>query len=164
MKKTPIIIISAFVFVAVAAAGYLKFQKSDESIVRTEDTSISSGLSTSQVQQNNQPAQTSTVSSAGYVEYQDGIIAKTAGKKVLFFHAPWCKQCRSIEAGINEQGVPEGFTIIKVDYDSHQDLRKKYGVKLQTTFVKIDDSGAKTDLYVAYDEPTFDSVKRNFIN
>ncbi len=59
--------------------------------------------------------------------------------------------------------MPDGFTIIKVDYDSNQDLRQKYGVTLQTTFVKVDADGNGTGKYVAYEEPTFEAVKRNFL-
>lgn len=98
-----------------------------------------------------------------YVQYSDTAIASAEGQKVLFFHAPWCSQCRSIESGIYEQGVPTGVTIIKVDYDTNQELRKKYGVTIQTTFVKIDDQGGFISKYVAYDEPTFDAVKREYL-
>ncbi len=100
-----------------------------------------------------------------YVEYREGILGETTGQRVLFFHASWCPQCRSIEKGIRAEGVPDGYTIIKVDYDSHQDLRRKYGVKIQTSFVKVDGSGnPQGDVYVAYDEPTFEAVKRNFLD
>lgn len=99
-----------------------------------------------------------------YIEYSPAVLAEaTTNQKVLFFHAPWCPQCRSIESGINKDGVPAGFTIIKVDYDSNQTLRKKYGITLQTSFAKIDSKGDLIKKYVAYDEPTFDSVKRNFL-
>lgn len=107
----------------------------------------------------------STASATGnYIDYSGDIIPNTAGRKVLFFHAPWCPQCRSIEKGINDQGVPAELTIIKVDYDSNQALRREYGVTLQTTFVEVDDSGQLVEKYVAYEEPTFDAVKRNFLN
>ncbi len=109
------------------------------------------------------PPSTMPSNPGAYVSYSDMAIAEATGTKVLFFHAPWCSQCRSIEAGIKEQGVPEGITIIKVDYDTNQALRKKYGVTLQTTFVKVDDQGEQLSKYVAYDEPTFDAVKRNFL-
>lgn len=102
-------------------------------------------------------------SAKNYLAYSDKIVAETSGKKVLFFHAPWCAQCNAIEKDILAQGVPDGLTIIKVDYDSSQDLRQKYGVTLQTTFVKIDDQGEFKDKYVAYNEPTLDAVKRDFL-
>ncbi|HRF28833.1 MAG TPA: thioredoxin family protein [Candidatus Saccharibacteria bacterium] len=98
-----------------------------------------------------------------YVVYEGGTIASTKGTKVLFFHAPWCPQCRALHEDIKNSAIPNGVTIVKVDYDSHQDLREKYGVTLQTTFVLIDDNGDLVKKYVAYNEPTFDSVKRNLL-
>lgn len=109
------------------------------------------------------PLSLNTPNTGSYTEYNVDTVTNVSGRKVLFFHAPWCSQCRSIEAGIKEQGVPAGLTIIKVDYDSNQTLRQKYGVTLQTTFVEIGDGGEFISKYVAYDEPTFDAVKRNYL-
>ncbi len=99
-----------------------------------------------------------------YKEYQEGLVASTDGVTLLFFHASWCPQCRMIEANINEQGVPNGVTVLKVDYDSNQALRQQYGVTLQTTFVEIDKDGTQIEKFVAYNEPTFDSVKENLLD
>lgn len=98
-----------------------------------------------------------------YVEYRDGIIAETTGTKLLFFHAPWCPQCRALEADITAAGVPNGVTIIKVDYDSNQVLRQRYGVTLQTTVVKIDDSGNEVKKFVAYDDPSLAAVTKELL-
>lgn len=98
-----------------------------------------------------------------YADYQEGLVASTDGVQLLFFHAPWCPQCRMIESDIEKQGVPNGVTVLKVDYDSNQALRQRYEVTLQTTFVEIDKDGNKIDSYVAYNEPTFDSVKANLL-
>lgn len=93
-----------------------------------------------------------------YVDYSPELVASTPGEKLLFFHADWCSQCQALEGDIEENGVPEGVSIFKVDYDSNQDLREEYGVTIQTTVVKVDDDGNKIDSYVAYDEPTLDNV------
>jgi thiol-disulfide isomerase/thioredoxin len=98
-----------------------------------------------------------------YIDYSETALNNTEGTKILFFHAPWCPQCREIEASINEDGIPSGVTVFKVDYDSHQSLRNKYGVTLQTTFVEVDDKGNKIDSYVAYEEPRFSSVVRELL-
>ena len=37
--------------------------------------------------------------------------------------------------------APEGLNVFKVDYDSSADLKAKYGVVSQHTFVEIDDNG-----------------------
>lgn len=96
-----------------------------------------------------------------YIDYSQSAIADTAGTKLLFFYAPWCPQCRALESDIKTSGVPKGVTVIKVDYDTNQQLRQKYGVTIQTTVVRIDDSGNLTKKYVAYDEPSIDSVIKN---
>ena len=93
-----------------------------------------------------------------YVDYSSELVSSTPGDKLLFFHAPWCSQCQDLEADIEASELPKGVTVFKVDYDSNQDLRQKYGVTIQTTVVKVDDEGEKIDSYVAYEEPTFDSV------
>lgn len=98
-----------------------------------------------------------------YLSYTDDIIAKTSGTKLLFFYAPWCPQCRALEADIKTKGLPEGLTIIKVDYDTNQSLRQKYGVTIQTTLVKIDDKGDLIKKYVAYDEPNLEAVIKNLL-
>lgn len=97
------------------------------------------------------------------IDYDEGKVASSDGVRLLFFHAPWCPQCRMIEADIKSQGVPDGVTILKVDYDSNQALRQKYGVTLQTTFVEVDADGSEIEKFVAYNEPTFDSVKANLL-
>jgi thiol-disulfide isomerase/thioredoxin len=100
------------------------------------------------------PAAGATAGSEGvYVEYSDDVIAQAEGRVLLFFHAPWCPQCRSVESDILAEGVPDGLTIVKVDYDSRQDLRQRYGVTVQTTFVEVDAAGTELQKYVAYDDP-----------
>lgn len=87
---------------------------------------------------------------------------KTA-QRLLFFHASWCPQCRELDASILATSLPADVVIYKVDYDSRQDLRKKYGVALQTTVVKVDKDGNKLQSFVAYSEPTFSSVERELL-
>jgi thiol-disulfide isomerase/thioredoxin len=103
-------------------------------------------------------AEADAAASGVYVDYSPTAIADAEGRTLLFFHAPWCPQCRSVEADILSEGVPAGVTIIKVDYDTHQDLRQQYGVTLQTTFVEVDSSGAGLQTYIAYDDPHLQAV------
>ena len=66
--------------------------------------------------------------------------ALKAGKKVaLFFHAPRCPSCRSLEKEINAglSSLPENTVLFKVDYDSSKDLKTQYGVRSQTTIVGL---------------------------
>jgi len=93
-----------------------------------------------------------------YVEYRDGIIAETAGQKVLFFHAPWCPQCRALEESILSGEIPDDLTIIKVDFDTATTLRQQYGVTIQTTVVYVDDDGAALTSEVLYSDTTLDAL------
>lgn len=101
---------------------------------------------------------TTGVTAGVYEEYSDTAIANAEGTTLLFFHAPWCPQCRAVESDILAQGVPAGVTIIKVDFDSRQDVRQKYDVNQQTTFIKLDGSGNEVQRFVAYDDPSLQAV------
>jgi len=67
-------------------------------------------------------------------------------KKVYFFHASWCPICQGIDKEINADmsKIPAGVTLIKTDFDKSTDLRQKYGVTTQYTFVQVDNSGNET--------------------
>ena len=93
-----------------------------------------------------------------YVDYSDTAIADAEGRVVLFFHAPWCGQCVQLESDILAEGVPDGVTIIKVDWDTHQDLEQLYGVPMRTTFVELADDGSVLQLHVAYEQPRLANV------
>ena len=121
--------------------------------------SSSTPTTTSMAGPESSPDASGSAAAAGtYVEYSDAALAAAEGTPVLFFHAPWCPQCRALEEDIIASGVPEGVTILKVDYDSRQDLRQRHGVTLQTTLVAVDESGEATSVFVAYDDPTLESA------
>lgn len=83
------------------------------------------------------------MSQAGvYAAYDSAKLANAEkGNVVLFFHAGWCPKC--VEANKNFTGTqtPDGLTVLKIDYDNSTDLRKKYGVTIQHTFVQVDKDG-----------------------
>ncbi|MDQ3076249.1 MAG: thioredoxin family protein [bacterium] len=79
-----------------------------------------------------------------YEAYSSEKIARAeTGDVVLFFHASWCPSCRSLNADIeaNIGSIPEGVSILKVDYDKETELKKKYGVTYQHTLVQVDKNG-----------------------
>jgi thioredoxin 1 len=65
------------------------------------------------------------------------------GQVVLFFKASWCPSCRVVDADIKASlsDIPNGVTILEVNYDDSTDLKKKYGVTSQHTFVQVDANG-----------------------
>jgi len=73
-----------------------------------------------------------------YLDYSSDNLANSKGNTVLFFHATWCPSCAAIEKEIIKWELPSDLTILKVDYDKYNDLKKKYEVLTQTTFVQVD--------------------------
>lgn len=155
MNKKTLIIVLVLLAVVVGALAYV-------AVMRGE-----SHESTNKPQQRQSveaPTNTQMPASAGvYEPYDEAKLASTDGDILLFFHASWCPQCRAIEKSIYDGGLPDGVTVYKVDYDTNQALRQRYGVTLQTTFVKVDASGNKLASFVAYSEPTFSAVRQNLL-
>lgn len=65
------------------------------------------------------------------------------GDVVLFFHASWCPTCKALENNINANlsEIPENTYILKTNYDTETELKKKYGITYQHTFVQVDSKG-----------------------
>lgn len=86
-----------------------------------------------------------------YDQYQASKDTYADSKVVLFFNATWCPDCRAInEALTSDPGkIPAKTTVVSVDYDQHTDLRQRYGVTTQHTFVQIDTNGEKTRQWVS---------------
>lgn len=150
-----IICASAFYLVVFAGSNAAKPHENKETF-----SSSSSSDAAKTIDQPSSPAETGT---GTYLNYSPEAVENTTGKRVLFFHAPWCPQCRSLEASIQSGAIPSDVTIFKVDYDSNQKLRQKYGVTLQTTVVLLDDNGEEAKKFVPYDNPSLQAVKENLL-
>lgn len=78
-----------------------------------------------------------------FEEYENSMVERSGSTVVLFFHADWCPSCRATDESLTTDGVPDGLTVVKVDYDTETELRQRYGVTTQHTFVRVDESGAE---------------------
>jgi thiol-disulfide isomerase/thioredoxin len=99
-----------------------------------------------------QPAPTSATLASGRYEQYDTALVDDNGysSTILFFYAAWCPECRAYDKVINEESLPDGVQILRVTYDDSQDLRQKYGVTIQSTFVRVDSTGGKQVLWNGY--------------
>lgn len=83
-------------------------------------------------------------SSTQYIVYSpEAYEAASSKKRVLFFHAAWCPTCKIANEAFmqNAASLPEDVVVFKVDYDTEMELKKKYGITYQHTFVLVDDEG-----------------------
>ncbi len=78
-------------------------------------------------------------------EYEADKAAYDAGDVVLFFNASWCSTCKIARDNLTADpaAIPDGLTIVTVDFDEATDLKQQYGVTLQHTFVQIGRDGAE---------------------
>lgn len=79
-----------------------------------------------------------------YMEHSDAAMHHD-GRTVLFFDASWCPDCQKLKNALSSDHdvIPADVTVVDVDYDAHNDLRKQYGVTMQHTFVEVDAQGNK---------------------
>ncbi|WP_088288613.1 thioredoxin family protein [Kineosporia sp. A_224] len=80
-----------------------------------------------------------------YATYVKNPAAYADGRVVLFFHASWCPNCRLTDKNLTEDpaSIPADLTVVKVDFDTETDLRAKYGITQQHTFVAVGPDGAE---------------------
>ncbi len=78
-----------------------------------------------------------------FSSYSAGKVASADGDVVVAFLADWCPTCRVLERDIEASlgDIPSDLTILKANYDTESDLKKKYGVTYQHTFVQVDNNG-----------------------
>ncbi len=99
-----------------------------------------------------QAPDTATSNVAGrYQEYSEGAVADSQyATTIVFFYAPWCPECRSFKKAITDGQIPDGVQVLEADFDSSTDLKKKYGVTLQSTFVRVNTAGELQKKWVGY--------------
>lgn len=143
MKKTlPILIILVLGIVAIT---WFASSKNEQSTQVIPENQLIKDSKTIAVQNQDEISQ-------NYVVYTPAIVADSVsqGKKVvLFFHAAWCPTCKATEQDIlnrlNE--IPEDIVIVKTDYDTYTQLKEKYGITYQHTFVQVDGEGNQITIW-----------------
>lgn len=73
------------------------------------------------------------------------------GKTVVFFFATWCPNCILTLTELSEKwaDVDPDVTVVIADYDQETDLKAKYGVTYQDTFVLLDHEANSAKLWNA---------------
>ena len=117
----------------------------DTVMEKSDDTTIGDSIERDESMVTNEVMEGEDMMQKGsYEEYSPEKLALAEnGKVVLYFHADWCPICRGLESEIlaNPAGVPNDVHILRVNYDTSKDLKQKYGVTYQHTFVQVDANG-----------------------
>jgi thioredoxin-related protein len=147
MKNKPVVLVVALVAVSGLFIVFSKQDSQDRSGVDSTSSANQPVATNQQIenvneQEQSQSEQASRQNGLGYIEFSEQKLADSSdSSRVLFFHAPWCSVCNFYEGQIEEQGVPKDVTILKIDYDSEDELKEKYNVTTQSTFVLLDSEG-----------------------
>lgn len=84
----------------------------------------------------------------GVMARNGGAMMSAQGPTLLFFAADWCPTCRVALKDIDANGARlNGITVVVVDYDNAADLKRRYGVTTQHTFVQIDARGNRIAIW-----------------
>ncbi|MEX0931871.1 MAG: thioredoxin family protein [Candidatus Paceibacterota bacterium] len=147
MNKTTGIIIAVIVLIATAGLVYASMNKDEGMMKNTEDKVMNDDVSQSNkdVGEMDKGIEGDEVMKTGsYEAYSPEKLGRAeTGDVVIFFHASWCPSCRSLNTDIenNLDEIPSGVSILKADYDTESELKKKYGVTYQHTLVQVSADG-----------------------
>ena len=146
MKSTYIVL--GIVLIAVIGGGFFLLKNNTNSTSSLNQTVTEENVlkNDTDTQQGSETG-TDIALSQRYVDYSEESFAQATvndGKAVLFFAAlAWCPSCQAADKDIktNFNKVPEDVTILRVDYDTAKELKQKYAITMQDTFVQIDSQG-----------------------
>jgi len=144
--KTSYVAIGVVVLILIGG-GFFMLNNSSSST--TENQAVTQPDTIQNETENSQPTAQPNDSSLSqrYVDYSEANLAKATesdGKAMLFFAAlAWCPSCQAADKDIqaNFDKVPSDVTILRVDYDTAKDLKQKYAITMQDTFVQVDENG-----------------------
>jgi thiol-disulfide isomerase/thioredoxin len=156
---TFIVVISLFALFF-SAAGYLRTQNPQlfETLQKaaldpTGQTDHNSKIEATQGATQEQPSLSITpvdalgnviTTTATYEEFSPEKIRRAdTAPVVLFFHASWCPSCLSAERIFQKKlpSLPPGVSILKIDFDSATELKQRYNITYQHTFIQVDSMG-----------------------
>ncbi len=141
MKSTSIIIALVVIFVAIGILVYFNNNFVQKTNTQNPDQKKVSAKSDSITKDS-----TIDTSSSRYFDFSKTTFDKVSDKKrIYFFHAKWCPTCKAANEEFmqNNDKIPTDVVLFKTDYDTEKELKAKYGITYQHTFVYVDSSGSE---------------------
>ncbi|MEX0895859.1 MAG: thioredoxin family protein [Patescibacteria group bacterium] len=77
-----------------------------------------------------------------YLEYSPEALQSAHNQEntvVLYFWAPWCSTCSTLDHDLQDgiAQVPDDITLLRVNYDEETELKQRFNVVTQHTFVQL---------------------------
>jgi len=151
---------------ALLVAGGLNAQNSDSTMMKSGSAGSTDGtmmkvappmmVSDSDRKMSADPMDISAFNLSGLgkqvVAFTSEAAAQTLAQKqtvVYFFAATWCPDCQATYKDVkaNFSKLPMNFTLVFVNYDKAKDLKQKYGITAQHTFVLVGAMGEKKKVW-----------------
>lgn len=68
-----------------------------------------------------------------------------SGPAIIYFHADWCPTCQATMTAFRARWseVQPGITVIIADYDKESELKSRFGVSYQNTYVQVAADGSR---------------------
>jgi thiol-disulfide isomerase/thioredoxin len=128
---------------ATSAAAEPMESKESEPMESKESDDMESKESDDMASEEAEPAAAASGAYITLAEYEGSKDMYADSDVVLFFNADWCSTCKEARENLKADpaAIPAGLTIVKVDYDDSDELKQKYGVTVQHTFVQVDAEG-----------------------
>jgi len=150
-------------FVSLFAVGCTQYYKSGETYI--PDESMVETVAPDVVMEDDSPVEAkdsmevavpAVKGLSNYLDYSEKTMKAEleAGQKVvLFFHAKWCPFCVKADKEFNKSPneIPEGVTVLKLNYDTEKAMKEKYGVNYQHTFVQLNKEQNEVTKWVSGD-------------
>ncbi len=140
--KKYILILTAIVGISVV--GYLIYKNlyTNSKTSGNDTTTVSD--SNADIDESDAAVDGDTEFESGYEDWDEKYLEYAKDNNVvLFFYAPWCPTCKVLNDNLNTSidDVPNNLLLLKTNYDSEKELKKKYGVTYQHTLVQVDENG-----------------------
>ncbi len=155
-KRKNLVFIGISAFLAVFIVGFIVFHESTKAPSTSEQASISGQTIPAEEQskvprQKNKKWQLVQVPMSRSQTFRQIRIAIQTQKMCTSSTRPGALYVAALKlnSGKIRQRFHRAVTIIETDFDSNRDLRQKYGVTYQYTFVQVDQDGTETNQWTA---------------
>ena len=150
MNKSDKIILAILAGFIVSFVTLFLLQKESKAPSTTNNSTANNSQTATTEPKAEVPANTGTAEGR-YTSYStEKIYDEKYLESIIFFYAPWCPECRAFKTSITGGQIPDGVQFLEADYDGSTDLKKHFGVTLQSTFVRVNSVGDLQKKWVGY--------------